>query len=579
MERVNALLKAEFFDLQDLALAQVAIPYSKDLPDLPFVTAWVSRWTRQGHICLSTALSFSESIDSDVDLSTYRFPDLKAWADAVPENHPFVSDGSRRTPLVVDREHGLIYLHRWYMAEQRVADAILDRIHNPGDECVLTPKDHDRLTFHFPSPDSAAQKRAVQTAMQTPFALITGGPGTGKTTTILKLIDLFVHHYGKDVKIALCAPTGKAVSRMEESIREQGGRSTDASVQAIARFDSESPTHPPVTLHRLLGLNPVKGTCRYNQKKPLPYDLIVLDESSMVDLLLMHQLVQAMKRSARLVLVGDKDQLPAVGAGTLFADLCKSPGLQACTALLDINWRAKEAPEIVRLAGAINRGAADEAIRLLEDGSGQVRWFREDTALADLLKSGALPHWQKIKQCKTAQEAFRQMAEFQLLCAVRKGERGVSAINEKAMELLGEKRAPYHGLPIMISVNEYQHKLYNGDTGIMLNDEHGTLRAYFPVAGGFRSLDLSRLPAYEPLYATTIHKSQGSEAQEILLVLPSRDSAVLTVELLYTGITRARRMVSVFGEEEILRMGITRSVERASGIGYVLDQKSVSKAP
>lgn len=571
MERVYALLKAGIFDLQDLALAQVAVSYSKGTPDLPFVTAWVSQWIRQGHICLPVTVSFAESIDSDEDLSAFCFPNLKQWVESLPKDHPFVSDGFRPTPLVVDREHGLIYLHRWYKAEQRVAAAILQRMQADGDDGDVTPDDQSRLDFHFPDPESSAQKNAVKIALQKPFALITGGPGTGKTTTILKLIDLFVHHYGKDKKIALCAPTGKAVSRLEESIREQGERSADEAVKVIAQFDSESPVHPPVTIHRLLGLNHVKGTCRYNPKNLLPYDLIVLDESSMLDLLLMNQLVQAMRSTAHLVLVGDKNQLPAVGAGTLFSDLCKASGLQACTALLDINWRAKESPDIVTLAKAVNGQDAHETIRVLSASSTQTSWANGDADLDDLLSTKALPHWRKLKQCGTAEDAFRQMAEFQLLCAVRKGERGVSAINTRAMEMLGEKRAPYHGMPIMISVNEYQHKLYNGDTGILLNDESGKLKAWFPVTGGCRALDLSRVPAYEPLYATTIHKSQGSEAQEILMVLPDRDSAILTVELIYTGVTRARRMVSVCGSEEMIRRGLGRSVERASGIGYLLD--------
>jgi exodeoxyribonuclease V alpha subunit len=563
MKRVRALRALGLFNEQDVALARQAELYADGLEDLAFMTAWVSQWTQSGHVCLALDTPFSE-LAGELELPDISIPTPKSWVEQIPANHTFVGDGSRRTPLVVDVATGALYLHRWYKAEQRVVAAIRDRM--GGESLALTAPEQQRLDAHFPATEAAAQRAAVEIAMSGSFSIITGGPGTGKTTTLLKLIALFVMHHGADSKIALCAPTGKAVSRMDESIRGQMALTQDAWLRRIFSFEVWAPVSPPTTVHRLLGVNPVRGACRFNEHNKLPYDLIILDESSMMDLLLMNQLMLALRPETHLVLVGDKDQLPAVGCGTVFADLCCADSLSERVAVLDKNWRAKEAPTIVELAAAVNHSRCSDLFGLLNQNPAEVEWIKPEGDLQHVLIEKALPHWQQLKRCRTPKDAFEQLMSFQLLCAVRKGEYGVWAANEQAKRLLGEMSTHYHGLPIMITKNESQLKLYNGDVGVVLEDDEGKLGAWFPVAEGYRSIDLSRLPVHEPVYAMTIHKSQGSEAQQIMLILPEQQSPVLTRELLYTGITRAKKNVTLMGSKDVLEYCVARTVSRVSGI-------------
>ena len=564
MNRILELYEAGIFDAQAVALAKMAQRYDDGLQDLPFVIAWISQWTQSGHVCLSTQTSFDELIKEEGGPDV-EVPLLNEWVNTIPLDHPFVGDGSHATPMVVDKERGLLYLHHWFMAENRVVEAIQERLKEP---IILSGDDHARLDKLFPDSESVAQKNAVKTALSSSFSIITGGPGTGKTTTILKLIDLFVSHHGDGVRIALCAPTGKAMSRMEESIQEQVAESSDEEWKNIFSFKLGTPVDPPKTLHRLLGVNPVRGSCRYNQSNKLPHDLIVIDESSMMDLLLMNQLIHAVRPDAHLILVGDKDQLPAVGSGTIFSDLCGSSGLKSVIGLLTKNWRAKEAPGIVELASLINEGQVKQVIAFLRRGHENVQWHQENESLKGLLKERALPVWEKLVKCSSPKDAFGLMAEFQILCAVRRGSDGVQMINDLARRMLRKSADYYHGLPIMISANDPKLKLYNGNLGVVLKDDNGNLTAWFPDGLNFRYVALPRLPAHEPVYAMTIHKSQGSEAENVFIVLPDAGSPILTRELLYTAITRAKKKVDLWASETVVCDSIGRTVSRVSGLPF-----------
>ena len=504
-------------------------------------------------------------MDEDGRLSgSESFPDLSVWASTVPADHPFVSDGSRLTPLVLDRDNRLLYLHRWYKAEKRVGDMIRSRIANTNTHTV-EPEEIQRLEEHF-SADASEQRAAVEKALNSPFSIITGGPGTGKTTTIMKLIDLFVLRHGKDRRIAVCAPTGKAVSRLEESIRGQVLASDDQTLQDIFSFDSGKPVDTPITLHRLLGINPVRGTCRYNAENLLPYDLVVLDEASMVDLLLLNQLILALRPDAHLLLVGDKDQLPAVGSGTIFADLCSASRLDSVLGILRKNWRAREAPGIVELSAAVNQGDAELAMKFLKADHDNVKWFAGEDDFEEIVLGEAFAYWDALRRCVEPSEAFDILSRFQVLCAVRRGNFGVNAVNDLARAKLGEVKAYYQGLPIMISANDPRLKLFNGDVGVILNNADGELRAFFPMGKEFRSIGISRLPEHEPVYAMTIHKSQGSEAERVFVILPKTESPILTKELLYTAITRAKKNVCLWAKEAIIRSTVLGHVTRVSGL-------------
>lgn len=567
MKRVVKLVESGLFSHQDLALATMAERYDDGQQDLAFITAWVSAWTRAGHVCLSINTPF-DALLSEGEGAEVTVPSLTTWVQQMPSDHPFVSDGSRATPLVMDKTNGLLYLHRWYGAEMRVANAI--RARSSMNRTELSGEEQRRLKELFPDPESVAQKEAVQTALSSPFAIITGGPGTGKTTTILKLIDLFVLHHGDGVLISLCAPTGKAVSRMDESIRGQVNASNDKRLKALFSFESDAPVEKPITLHRLLGTHPVLGTCRYHRDNKLPHDLVIVDESSMMDLWLMNQLIHALRPEAHLIFVGDKDQLPAVGSGTIFSDLCGATSLSSVIGQLTKNWRAKEAPGIVELAMAINAGLAEKVTELLAAGNEHVQWHPSAQDFNVLLKTRALPVWQKLLACSTASEAFQLLNTFQVLCAVKRGPCGVQRVNELAKSMLKKNERYYHGLPIMISANERQVNLYNGDLGVVLASEAGELNAWFPDGAGYRSVALSRLPAHEPVYAMTIHKSQGSEAAHIFMVLPDEPSPVLTKELLYTGITRAKKRVDLYASETVIQASVKKNVSRVSGLAFRL---------
>jgi exodeoxyribonuclease V alpha subunit len=565
MDRVQLLCELGIFNNQDVALAKMAENYSSGLSELPFITAWVSQWTQSGHVCLPWERTFEE-LAGEIKLPVANWPHLPDWVNQIPLEHPFVGDGSRNTPLVIDRERKMIYLHRWFKAEERVAKAIQTRME--FDRVELAPEVIKLLDDHFPSPESISSRQAVKTALSSPFSIITGGPGPGKTTTILKLIDLFVAQHGEGVRIALCAPTGKAVSRMDESIQAQVAESGNKGLERIFSFETDAPVDAPYTLHRLLGINPVRGTCRYNQANRLPHELVIVDESSMMDLLLMNQLIHALKPEAHLILVGDKDQLPAVGSGSVFADLCRAEGLSSVTSILTKNWRAKDAPGIVELASAVNDGRAEDAIQLLIQGNENIQWHRSDKKLDDLLKTTALQYWKGLKRSLSAEEAFDYLTQFQMLCAIKQGFSGVNAINQLAQEMLGERRKYYSGLPIMISTNDPHIKLFNGDLGVVFENDQGVLEAWFSSGSEFRSVALSRLPQHDPVYAMTIHKSQGSEAANIGIVLPEIDSPILTRELLYTAITRAKQKVDLWASESILRTCISRTVSRVSGLSF-----------
>jgi len=591
MTTITALHDLGIFDARDLALASTAESYAADLPDLPFVTAWLSCSTRLGHVCLPAQSDFSElAAQAESDCPDIQVPDLQQWFAEICKapglsTHPFVGDGARRTPIVLDGEAGHIYLHRWFAAEQRLVAGIRNRAGTGA--APLSPAETAILDSHFPPADNDAadQRRAVETAVAGGnFSIVAGGPGTGKTTAILALIDVFAARLGEGARIALCAPTGKAVARVTESIRGQIDRIAEPArkntLETLFSFKPASPVSPPATLHRLLGANPQTGRCRRNAGNPLPHDLLVVDESSMIDLLLLDNLLHALKDGARIVMVGDKNQLPAVGSGTVFADLCAAPALQPRISILAHNWRAKDAPDIVDLAAAVNDDKPDEMISLLEASGPGLAWHRDETGAdahapgnpGPTLQSVALPHWKALRECTAPQEAFAALARFQLLCAVKRGPFGVRSINEQASRLLGEPAAVrrHHGQPILVTVNDPDLGLYNGDLGIVLeNPQTRVLEAWFPATeseNSARPLALSRLPAHDPAYAMTVHKAQGSEAEEILLVLPDHDSRVLVRELLYTGITRAKKKIHILAPEKSLRAAAARTVRRISGI-------------
>lgn len=463
--------------------------------------------------------------------------------------------GSRRefTPLVL--ESGRLYLRRYWEYEQQLARAILQRASATR---TLRNKRGDDL-----------QQLAAQNAIARNFSVITGGPGTGKTHTVLSILTLLRAQPGSDeLKIALAAPTGKAAARLTESVR------------AAAK------TSEATTIHRLLGAFPDSPYFRHHAERPLTADVVIVDEASMVDLALMAKLVDAVPLTSRLVLLGDRNQLASVEAGNVLADICeaaqaKQSPLHGAVVELERNYRFATRGGIYRLSSAVNAGDAARAAAVLHRADAEVQWQQlpHATNLGTTVAERIVAGFREYLQAEDPLTALAQLQQFRILCAVRHGPFGVEELNALAEEILVHaglvtpRGGWYPGRPVIITRNDHNLQLFNGDSGVILPDPEagGELRAFFiSAAGKLRRFLPSRLPPHETAYALTVHKSQGSEFERLLFILPDKDAPLLTRELLYTAITRARSTVELWCDENVFRAAVQRRTLRISGLQEAL---------
>jgi exodeoxyribonuclease V alpha subunit len=401
--------------------------------------------------------------------------------------------------------------------------------------------------------------------MRSRFCVITGGPGTGKTRTISVLLELLEALSTEPPRFALAAPTGKAAARMTEAL-------------------SRTKPHAAVTLHRLLGIRPQTGTPRHDAANPLPADVVIIDEASMIDLAMMAKLFAATPTDARLILLGDRDQLASVEAGHVLGDICEAAGAKDRDAFVTLaqNFRFTSESGIQKLSAAVNAGEAASALTLLEQATEGLTGHAlpPPGALAGRLREFILQAHRATIEASDPAAALRVQSAFRILCAIRGGPYGVEHLNRVAESILAGSIQPagrqYRGRPIMVLQNDYNLGLFNGDLGVVLPDAgaDGELRAFFPDAqGNVRSFHTARLPEHETVWAMTVHKSQGSEFDRVLLILPDRDTPVLTRELVYTGITRARSAAEVWSTPAIMKAAIARRTERYSGLRDLLAEK------
>ena len=499
-----------------------------------------------------------------VDAPDIPWPDADAWRRelaasrwvAVPANGADVSDADR--PLVLEGAPGapgLLYLRRYREYERRVAAGLQRLAARPSDT------------------------RGVD--------LVTGGPGTGKTTTIARMLVALVEQAraaGRaDPRIALAAPTGRAAERMAESVRNAlqalATEGTDAGV--IAALPTSG-----TTLHRLLGTIPDSPRFRHDADNPLPFDVVVVDEASMIDLPLMAKLVEAVPDGARLVLIGDPDQLPSVEAGDVLSGILAAAdaggdAFPARRTHLTHAWRQHEALQLAPLAAAVREGDSTAALSLLRGGTLSGVHFHED--LADPLqpphRERLLAHWRALADAESPAQALALASRLRLLTAVRDGPQGARTLNARIEALLagaggasGTSGRHFHGRLLLITENSYRHRLFNGDIGICCRDADGAVMAWFPG----ETLDQPRvfhpagLPQHDSAFAMTVHKAQGSEFDEVWLLLPQHDSRVLSRELVYTGITRARRALHVAADTDAIGKALQRHASRWSGLGWRL---------
>lgn len=488
------------------------------------------------------------------------------------------------TPLVVDASR--LYFQRYWHYECHIAQHIQQKIKIPQ----ALPDTFNEILDHYFTPQKANevddQRLAAQgVAIQT-FSIVTGGPGTGKTTTALRILALLQEiawlQTDQFLHIALVAPTGKAAMRLQEAI---GIGKNSQPFQYVSEKIKQAIPEQVSTIHRLLGAQANSSTFKHNANNPLIHDLLVIDEASMVDLALMSKLLSALKPSARLILLGDKDQLTSVESGAVLGDL--SHALPEHTLKLTKTWRFSS--EIKALANAINQQQARKAWQLLLNEGYLTLNLIDDklnsnTVAIDYIMQQYRPYIDSIQYNAGIEVNFEAFINFQVLCSNRKGKHGVEAINAEIERRISHYLAPYTttqqgsqwyiGRPIMITRNNPEMHLYNGDIGICLADSSGQLAVYFQLPNGKIKKEIpARLPDCETVYAMTIHKSQGSEFKHVLLALPEHYNPVLCKELIYTGVTRAKKRVSIIAKWEVFKQSVQQKVERVSGLRQRLQKE------
>ncbi|RDH86235.1 MAG: exodeoxyribonuclease V subunit alpha [endosymbiont of Escarpia spicata] len=568
---------------------------------LALAAAMASRATNEGHVCFDLNEMADRPLNGLDGQVIASVPSLNDWSVQLHQSGVVGTPGEHQ-PLILDAS-GRLYLHRYWEYEHRLGFLLDERAARQAsnvDEAVLQTS----LKQLFPNTSDEIdwQKQAAATAVLRRLSVISGGPGTGKTTTVMRLLALLRQQPGGEaLRFALAAPTGKAAARLQETI-QQSHDSHLAPMGSLPELAS--------TLHRLLGVRHGSTGFVHNRDNPLALDVLVLDEASMVPVALMAKLLEALPDSARLILLGDKDQLASVEAGAVLGDICsgyrgptphfaeqlqrttgQSPppdssdprALADSVVVLKKSYRFDSASPIGRLASAVNTGNFKQAWELLEEGgaASQIRRIPVNDDTAKLAAGRYAKIFEMIEKGAAPSEIFASLNDSRVLCALHQGPDGVIAINRRIEAELrsrgyitGDSRW-FQGRPVLVTRNSYGLGLYNGDIGITLPNPQagGEISVVFPMAdGSFRWIAPARLPEHQTVFAMTVHKSQGSEFNEVLLQLPARDNPLLTRELLYTAITRARSRFLISTEQEVFRALVHRQLRRSSGLAEVLWQ-------
>ncbi len=608
MSEFEQLLKqaqeARMFRPLDLSFARLA-ENSGSAPRL-LAAACLSAGAGEGHVCLPLAL-----LRPDMLFSGHQQLLAEAlWqaADAPQEPQQWqsllsgwsaVSEGLLAAPMVLTRER--LYLHRMWHQERQVADFFSAEL--PADQAdpAALRQILDQL---FGEAGDNWQKVAAAVALTRQHSVISGGPGTGKTTTVARLLAALLLMEPRRLRICMAAPTGKAAARLTESL----GKALQAlpvSETIKARFPQEA-----TTLHRLLGARPGTRSLRYHAGNPLHLDVLVVDEASMVDLSMMASLISALPPGARVIFLGDRDQLASVEAGAVLGDICRcaeygyspqrareleqltgasiqgtetpdAPPVRDSLCLLRQSYRFSAGSGIGQLAAAVNQGDVTRLNAVRVGGYQDIALRTLDSAddwLAMLgeISDGYAGVLAMIRQQSAPAEVLRAFSRFQLLCALREGPFGVSGLNQRIEQRLRQQQrlgAPltggqwYAGRPVMITRNDSTLGLFNGDIGITMPDDTGQLKVHFMLPeGDVKAVQPSRLPSHDTAWAMTVHKSQGSEFDHTALVLPPQFSPVLSRELVYTAITRARKQLTIYSDEQLFNRAIQSRTRRRSGL-------------
>jgi exodeoxyribonuclease V alpha subunit len=591
----------EGFSALDLHFAELMGRLS-DRPcvELDVAALLVSRQRAGGHICLPLREMARQPLPAPYRGLDHA-PEAEEWIKKL-RGHDVVGAPGEFKPLILD-EQGRLYLRRYWEYEKTLADIIKARLNamRPAVDAKLLRQGLVRL---FPSEGEINwQKVAAFTAVMNNFCVITGGPGTGKTRTVAAILALLVEQAGRErLRVALTAPSGKAAARLKESVQNaKAALNCAQEIKALMPSDA-------TTIHRLLGTIPDSPYFLHDADHPLVADVVIVDEASMVDLALMSKLFQAVPENARIILLGDKDQLTSVEAGYILGDICNTGTaiqlskefgklyaaitgetlalkmrprenvIQDAIIELRRNYRFKSDGGVFKLSRAINAGEVENALEVLRNKSlRDISWRPSPPArsLPAAIREKVTGGYERYLEAEEPAGALAKLGEFQILCALKNGPYGVGELNRLAEQsladagLLKKEGQWYRGRPVMITRNDYNLKLYNGDIGVVFPDAgvNGEMRVFFADTNGeVRKFSPSRLPAHETVFAMTIHKSQGSEFGAVLLILPGDDVPILTRELIYTGLTRARDRVEIWSAERVLRAALARRASRTSGL-------------
>jgi exodeoxyribonuclease V alpha subunit len=605
VSRQNAGAPEEALAPIDRHFAGLMARLSGGAPEVRLAAALVSHYCRQGHTCVDLGDYKHEPVPASIvaELGLAPWPEPSSLLEPLKRS-PVVGRPGDFKPLILD-QGGRLYLHRYWQYESALARDIARLAAEPAPrlDASQLKKGLARLFPQESGPEINWQLVAAFAATRRRLCIISGGPGTGKTRTAVVLLALLLEQHPA-MRIALAAPTGKAAARLQEAVKT-AKENLPCQPELKDRLPAEAST-----IHRLLGYLPDSAFFRHDADNPLSFDTVVVDEASMVDLALMAKLIAAIPHSGRLILLGDKDQLASVEAGAVLADLCNggeprrfsdafltefnaltgerlsaSAGwgraleLSDCIVELRKNYRFGEESGIYQLSRAVNEGNPEKTMEVLGSAAAgfTCRPLPAPAALKQALKPYVLSRYNAHLKSADAAQALQAFGGFRILCALRNGPYGVANLNRLVEEILAEAGLIeadarfYAGQPLMVVRNDYNLKLFNGDIGILRRNEKNELRACFAGSDQtIRDFMPLRLPEHETAYAMTVHKSQGSEFERVLLVLPGEDSAVLTRELIYTGLTRASKEVELWSDRGIFATAVRRKISRRSGLREAL---------
>ncbi|MBK1875835.1 exodeoxyribonuclease V subunit alpha [Pelagicoccus mobilis] len=511
---------------------------------------------REGHAYfdLSTA-------SPSVPFAATEWPTLEQWHGILSKSAACsTSDDTASSPLVL-ADRSSLYLEKYYTFERRLSELIAGRIES----------------------SSVSGEDPVDRASQSHFFVITGGPGTGKTTLALRYLDKLIESWDgpRAARFAAIAPTGKAAARLAESI--SGGVER---MQVSEERKQELLSIPCLTIHRLLGALPHRSSFRANAQKPVRYDALVVDESSMIDLPLMMRLLEAVPHDCKLLLLGDKDQLTSVNVGSVFSDILDASGtedsaLSGRVERLSKTYRFSEDSGIFRACQLAREGNVKGFSEMLEEDLSDFEFSAlspQQSRIPQKALSRAFRHWESLYESESVESALAKLSRSMTLTPTRNGPNGSIEFNRRVLALakkhLGHdplQDRPLPASPIIVLENDYEVELFNGDVGLVWVDSHGSAFAYFQAAdGGTRKVLISELPRFEPAFALTIHKSQGSEFDSVNCLFPAEPTSQVTRELVYTAFSRAKKSVSVFSSAEALLTAIKTQANRATRLVNLL---------